>query len=272
MLPADASLCLSPARFSVALRLRLWLPIPVGLTHCPGCHARLDAYGVHLLACTRTGRLQRRAKHHERAWKRVLEEAGATRVVFQPLVRSLGVFGIAPNDTRRLDVAAYGLPDRDLPLLIDCTLRTPLTGQGVPRGGAASIPGSTFSAAYGAKFNEYRAIAESGQCQFLVLAAEVFGRFDDPSRRLVASLARAKVQSLRPILRRRMELVWHRRFWGFLSTAVQAAVADCLLPQYLQNGVGSSSRRRPRHGGCPEHATVLELDHEAPEVSRLPPR
>ena len=141
-----------------------------------------------------------------------------------------------------------------------------------PRGGAAwaaSIPGSTFGAAYRAKYAEYSDVAGSGQCAFLVLAAEVFGRFDLSSRTLVSSLARAHAQAERPILRRRLELIWHRRWWRILSVAVQVAVADSILPLDSRPADESVSSGRVRRVYPLRHSSLLELHHEGPEVSRL---
>jgi|OM-RGC.v1.030502335 hypothetical protein len=79
------------------------------------------------------------------------------------------------------------------------------------RAGAAFLPGSTFSAAYRQKYEDYGDLAASSQCAFLVLAAEVFGRFDQPSRVLVSSLARARVRSYPPS---------SAAAWNFCGTAV----------------------------------------------------
>ena len=72
----------------------------------------MDPHGFHHLACNANGRLRRRAAVLERAWLRIVREAGATRSMPQPLVRKLGLFRVAETDTRRLDVAAYGLDVR----------------------------------------------------------------------------------------------------------------------------------------------------------------
>ena len=186
------------------------------------------------MACRAAGRFQQRAKGLEQAWIRVLREAGASNVKSQPRLNRLGLFGIRHDDFRRLDAAAYGLPGRDLPLLIDATLRSPLSKNGQPRPGAATIPGSTFAAAYSEKAAEYPDVANSGQCTFRVLAAEVFGRFDEPSRTLITELSHAHVQGERRIMRRRLQLIYHRRWWGILSVAVQKAMAESLVSSSFQ--------------------------------------
>ena len=94
------------------------------------------------------------------------------------------------------------------------------------------MSGSTFVGAYGDKMRVYgRDVAASGQCAFIVVAAEAFGRFDDHSRDLVRDLVRAHCQDASLVLRRRLELGWHRRWWGLLSVAVQVAVASSILPE-----------------------------------------
>ena len=66
---------LPPDVMLLALRRRLRLPLPVGPSERGqsghGCGRRLDAWGDHALACTRTGLLARRAKLVERAWMAV---------------------------------------------------------------------------------------------------------------------------------------------------------------------------------------------------------
>ena len=155
-------------------------------------------------------------------------------------------------------------------------MKSPLTSACTARPGASFQPGSTFREAYRIKFGPpprgYADIAGSGQCQFLVLAAEVFGRFDGPSKMLVSSLARNHAQSVPPILRRRMELLWYRRWWGFLSVAVQIAVADSLLPAVEQPTEADSPALFLRRHSATDHTYVLELDQEAPDISRLPGR
>ena len=177
------------------------------------------------------------------------------------------------TDTRRLDVAAYGLDVRGgLPLLLDATLRSPFTREGVPRSGAATVSGSTFAGAYGDKMRVYgRDVAASGQVAFVVVATEVFGRFDDNARLLVSDLVRAHCQDATPVLRRRLELGWHRRWWGLLSVAAQVAVAGSIVPAApeFEEGEGRLPfRLRPSH----DHRSLLEAEHEGPAVSRLPLR
>ena len=271
-LPTTTDLIVRPVWFDVALRMRLGLPLPAYGSVCAHCGHGVDPYGFHHFACNANGRLRRRAAVLERAWLRVLREAGATRSVPQPLVRKLGLFGVAETDTRRLDVAAYGLDVRGgLPLLLDATLRSPFSREGVPHPGAATVSGSTFAAAYGDKLRVYRDVAGSGQVAFVVVAAEVFGRFCANSRQLVGELVRAHCQDAGRVLRRRLELGWHRRWWGLLSVAVQVAVAGSIVPD-APAFEEEEGRLLPRLRTTHDHRSLLEAEHEGPEVSRLPLR
>ena len=253
-------------------RLRLWLLLPAYGGVCDHGGRAVDTFGFHHFACTATGRLRRRAEVLERALLRIVREAGATRSVPQPMVRRLGILGVAETDTRRLDVAAYGLDVRGgLPLLLDATLRSPFSREGVPHPGAATVSGSTFAAAYGDKSRVYHDVATSGQVAFVVVAAEVFGRFCENSRQLVRDLVRAHCQDAGRVLRRRLELGWHRRWWNLLSVAVQVAVAGSIVPA-APAFEEEEGRLLPRLRATHDDRSLLEADHDAPEVSRLPPR
>ena len=203
----------------------------------------------------------------------MVREAGATRSLSQPRVGRLGILGIASDDRRRLDVAAYGLEVRGgLPLLLDATLRSPFTSAGVPRPLAASVNGSTFLGAYADKHRVYgRDVAVSGQVALVVVAAEVFGRFDAHSSQLVGELARAHVSNTNPVLRRRLLLGWTRRWWAVLSVALQVSVAESIAPA-APPFEEREGRLPPRVRLGHDHVSLMEVEHEAPEVSRLPLR
>ena len=68
----------------------------------------------------------------------------------------------------------------------------------------------------GSKKKNGRDVAASGQVAFAVVATEVFGRFDDNARLLVSDLVRAHCQDASQVLRRRLELGSHRRWWSLL--------------------------------------------------------
>ena len=76
--PTGLETTLTPERLHVSLRRRLRLPLPMAPQRCNGraCRRELDALGDHWAACPVSGRLRRRGLPLERAWARVLREAG----------------------------------------------------------------------------------------------------------------------------------------------------------------------------------------------------
>ena len=74
---------------------------------------------------------------------------------------------------------------------------------------------------------KYPDLATSPQIEYLVLACEEGGRWDQ--HRLLRSLVRTKVGSIHTLLRRRASLAYTRRWWGILSIGAQTVAADCIL-------------------------------------------
>ena len=64
----------------VLLLERLQLPLPVTEATCNGCHEPLDTLGRHRAACTRSGRVKKRAGPTERVLARVCREAGPIEI------------------------------------------------------------------------------------------------------------------------------------------------------------------------------------------------
>ena len=77
-LPLEPAMTLSPDHFLATLRRRLWLPLGIAATTCPGatCRAPLDAYNIHMTSCHLAGRLQSRAYGFERTLLEICHEAG----------------------------------------------------------------------------------------------------------------------------------------------------------------------------------------------------
>jgi len=236
-LPACPLLTLEPAAFSIALRRRLRLPLAVTETHCPGptCRAAHDPFGDHAAACMRSGRVQRRAVPVEDAWRIVLAEAGG-RGVRKRLLREF-VRGLPASDGRNIDAWATGLPIRQgLPLAVDATVRSVLTGDGRVRPGVAH-GGSTFPAALRDKLATYPELgpggALAGRVCFVVAAVELGGRWHPDACSLVKELTAAVAARQAPLLRRSSQLALSRRWWGILSCAVQRAFAASLDERVL---------------------------------------
>ena len=214
------------------------------------------------MACVQTGRLTRRARLHEQAIAQILREAGAlTRP--RPYLRNLAVPGVAATDARQLDVVASGLPIYGgCTLVIDATLRSPLTGAGMWRYDSHLEDRASFPQARRDKLQKYPELAGQGlRLKFIVAAAEVGGRCNDELVDLVRRLAQHKASLFAPALRQSMRSILSRRYWGILSVATQRAVAQCVAPELDPNAAAVFP--------LPD-LEVLLAGSEAPDVSRLP--
>ena len=226
--PSDASTTLTPARLATALRRRLRLPLLCVRSRCEGCGQKLDKLGDHLSSCMRSGRVQARAKPPERAWARVLREAGAS-VHEQHLLRNT-TLPVDPTDQRRMDLVVTGLPFYNGRLLFcDVTVRSPLTGKGKPHPKAAAQAGAVLARAEKDKLKKYGDVAASPLGELLVLGCETGGRWNDTAVELVRKLAKNKVKMVHPLLRRSSELAWCDRWWAMLGVSVQDAYTASLL-------------------------------------------
>ena len=269
-LPTCSGTRMDPALFQIALRRRLRMPLPLVPRTCGqgsghGCGARVDALGDHTTACPRTGLLARRANPIERAWTRVVREAGA-RVAHKQLLRDTNVPVDNPLDQRRLDLVAYGVDPQGLPLCCDATMVSPLNRRGRPIPRAAAHDGAALRVAERRKERRYPELLDSPYGRLVVLACEVGGRWNGASLRLVARLAKEKSRSAPALLRASARAAWTSRWWGLLSVAAQSALAATL-------GGGSASAL-----GGPAGEDEVLLGHvlddapPSPPDSRLPLR
>ena len=259
--PTDPALCFESALFQLALRLRLMQPLPMSEAVC-SCGAPLDPWGIHLQACMQTGRVSKRAVVQEQALCQVLREAGAT-ARRQPFLRDLAVPGVAADDARQLDVVASGLPVYGgRTLVLDATLRSPLTGAGHVRFDAHAEDGATFPRARVDKEHKYpELLTQELRIKFIVAAAEVGGRYNDEVVDLVRQLVAHRASRFAPALRQSMRVILARRYWGILSVATQRAVAQCVANPFATPAVAAAFP-------VPDLETLL-TSYEAPEVSRL---
>ena len=91
-------------------------------SHMQRCHEPLDTLGRHRAACTRSGRVKKRAGPTERVLARVCREAAA-RVKFNAALRDMNP-GAPGGDERRIEVLAQDLPrSGGAQLAVDITLR-----------------------------------------------------------------------------------------------------------------------------------------------------
>ena len=139
--PTAPEYVIPPHLFWTLLLERLRIPLSITEATCSGCGAPLDPRGIHRAACTRSGRVRKRAAPVERMLARVFREAGA-RVRFNALLRDMNV-GVAASDARRIEVLAQNLPCfRGSQLAVDVTLRSALGCSGETQQGAADIDGA----------------------------------------------------------------------------------------------------------------------------------
>ena len=155
----------------------------------------------------------------------VLAEAKAT-AHHRPLFCDQAIPGVMDADSKQLDIIAGGLSLYGGRTIVgDATLRSPLSGAGIPHGAAATVDGATFPAARRDKADAYpELVAESARHKFLVLASEVGGRFSEEGTELVKKLLHAKCGHTQGQEGKLLKLIYHRRWWAILSTAVQRAV------------------------------------------------
>ncbi len=229
-LPVSSASSMRPALFQVALRRRLRLKLLLGARRCPGrcCRRNLDALGDHLAACSRSGLLQRRAVPLERAWRRVLREAGA-RIVPQQLLRDMDVALQSAEDGRRLDVVAYGLQVYGgVPICGDATMVSPLHSDGTPWRGAPASNGLRLRAARRRKEVVYPELVAGASGRLVLLGCEIGGRWAPEALELLRRLARQRCSQAPSLLRRAATFAWHRRWLCHLGVAAQTALAASL--------------------------------------------
>ena len=235
-IPSEEGATLTPNLMHIALRRRLRLPLPPAAQRCGqgagrhGCGGALDPLGDHALACPRSGLLARRAHVLEHAWIRVAREAVGSegRVVPQPWLAHTNL-ATAVDDRRRLDLLIHGATPRGEALACDVTLISPLTRSGQPTRQAATHDGAALLAARARKHRRYPELLGGGPQRLLVLGAEVGGRWHSECLQLVRLLVAVRSPRAPPPLRQAAAQGWQRRWWGFLSIALQKAVCATAL-------------------------------------------
>ena len=226
--PTSAHFEIQASDFRVLVLERLRLPVGLCDATCDGCGANIDVLGRHRGACPRSGRLKIRSVPMEKATATICREAGGT-VRTNVLVRDLNVC-VPADDERRMDVIAHGLPcRRGAQLVIDATLRSPLTADGEPKPHADDEDGATAERARADKERQYPELAASRQCSFTVLAIETGGRWSKEAATLIADLASAKAAEAPAFLRGPARASWTRRWSRLLATACAVSFARSLV-------------------------------------------
>ena len=137
---------------------------------------------------------------------RICRETGG-RVTTNVMVRDLDLTKPHIADTRRLEVVAASVRGAQLAIDHDCE-HTPCEAR------SAHVDGAALSAARRRKERTYSELIDRpGRVRLVVLGVEVCGRWSVETQSFLSSLARAKVRSLRLLLRKRAEQAWRLR-WG----------------------------------------------------------
>ena len=244
--------------------MRAFVPLPLQERVCPAgrCHCELDPYGYHLLACPLLGRKKWRCIPLEKAFAQIYKEAGGSAKHNVPIDR-IQAQGIARGDQRRLDGVGWGLPILEgLPIVMDATIRSPLTGAGFPAPGAERIDGSTFDRARYDKRRAYPELHGSPACTFLTLACETGGRWSKEVKNFVGALTTHKSEQYPRALRKSMKLAYTRRFWSLLSVAALKGITASVEGIGEIDDSGSFLQ-------MPHFEEVLAGLDIPPEVSRL---
>ena len=98
------------------------------------------------------------------------------------LLRTTNVPIANADDRRKLDLIVPGLNVYEgLPLFIDATVITPLTGTGLARSGTSNYSGGLLEDAERENNRNYHEVISSGLGKLLSLGCEVFGRWSNDS-------------------------------------------------------------------------------------------
>ena len=203
---------------------RLQLPLSIDEAVCSGSRALLDPLGRHRAACTRRGRLRKRAAPTERTLARVCWEVGA-RVRFNAFLRDMNV-NVGGTDERRIEVLA-----QDLPCFggVNITLRCVLSCVGERHPNTADVDGAALMVAREDKERIYPELTTSGRCRLVVVAIETGGRWSTEAVNFVRQLSFAKAREVPSFMQFSTALPWERRWTRMLSTVYSLSFAASLV-------------------------------------------
>ena len=247
--PPTPLLQIEPHAFRILLLRRLRLAMPPSALRCR-CRRLLDPSGDHRAACANAGILAKRGFPVESAAARVCREAGA-RVRTNVMVRDLNLAMPRPEDGRRIEVVADGLPlYHGAQLAVDTTMVCALRRDGTARPGAADADGAAAAAARRRKERTYPELAgPHPRARLVVLAVEVGGRWSREAWVFVRLLARARARGVPAPTRSAAQRAWQRRWVCALAVAAQRSFAESLLELCPLRGAD---------GEVPSTAAVLE--------------
>ena len=250
----------SNAKLRVLLVRRLRLPLDLNDKKYRCGHA-LDALGDHRAACSTAGVLQVRAVPLERAWARVVREAGA-RTKTHTYLRNLNLLEVGVRDDRRVEVTASGLTvHKGAQLAIDATLVSPLKRNGQARPRAHWQDGAVLQDAKKDKATTYPELLHSRRCRLVTAGMEIGGRWEEDAYDLLVNLARAKAEEAPKLLRGSATHGWLRRWVALLSKTGMDSFANTLLSGNQDTNLWN--------GPAPPLGAVLCAAAEPPQYSRL---
>ena len=172
--------------------------------------------------------------------------------------------GVAADDRRRLDFVINGAAARGEALCCDATLVSPIQRNGSPAAGAPERNGVALATASRRKHARYPELARGGPHHLCILAAEIGGRFDAHSQRLVKRLVTLRARRAPAAMRGAAAQGWARRWWGTLAVAIQRMTCSNVLGVWTMPALPNADGELPK----PE-ALQLAAD---PAPSRLPLR
>ena len=162
-----------------------------------------------------------------RAWIQVVRGAVGPeeRVVAQQWLANTTAPGVA-EDRRRLDFVIYGAAARGEALCCESNLVSPIRRHGSPVAGAPERDGVALATSRRRKLARYPEMARGGPHRLCVLAAEIGGRWDEDSQRLVQRLVALRARRAPAALRGAAAQGWARRWGGALAVAIQWATCS----------------------------------------------
>ena len=117
-----------------------------------------------------------------------------------------------------------------VPLFIDVTCVSPVSGRGEPRLSSADDDGCMLQDADRRnRVNDYPDIESAPNATLICAGCETYGRFSETCLHLVNQLAKFRASSSPDILKKSIQRAFSQRWWAILGIAVQRAVAENIL-------------------------------------------
>ena len=146
------------------------------------------------------------------------------------MAHDMGLPGVHPADTRRIEVLATGLPlCAGIPAAVDATLSSPLHADGQAWAKADVEGGVAIARAEASKGKTYPELVDSPVVRLVTLACETGGRWSQQCANIVALLAAFRARAAPRHLQLSARIGFESRWWALLSVAQQDALAASLV-------------------------------------------